>query len=206
MTAQTKWEKLCAAEEIPPGTRKRFPIGALDILVFNAGGPPPGTFESFDETAWQKSIDLSFMSNVRLIKAALPFLRKSGSASVLTITSYSVKQPIPNLILSNSVRLATIGLTKSLALELGAEGIRFNAILPGWTETERIGQLMAARAQARGTTPQEELAQQAREVALGRMGKPDEFSRAAAFLVSPAASYITGVMLQVDGGAIKGTL
>ena len=110
-------------------------LGGLDILVCNAGGPPPGTFESFDEAAWQKAIDLSFMSNVRLIKAALPFLRNSVAASVLAVTSYSVKQPIPNLILSNSVRLATIGLTKSLALELGGEGIRFNAILPGWTET-----------------------------------------------------------------------
>ncbi len=181
-------------------------LGGLDILICNAGGPPPGAFESFDEAAWQKAIEVSFMSNVRLIKAALPFLRKSDGPSVLTVTSYAVKQPIPNLILSNSVRLATIGLTKSLALELGGEGIRFNAILPGWTETERVGQLLAVRAQANGTTPQDEMAMQAREIPLGRMGKPEEFAGAAVFLVSPAASYITGVMLQVDGGAIKGTL
>jgi 3-oxoacyl-[acyl-carrier protein] reductase len=180
-------------------------LGGLDILVCSAGGPPPGAFESFDDTAWQKAIDLSFMSNVRLIRAALPFLRKSAAPSVLTVTSYSVKQPIPNLILSNSVRLATIGLTKSLAIELGAEGIRFNAILPGWTETERVAQLMAARAQAAGTSASQEQAAQAREIPLGRMGKPDEFARAAVFLVSPAASYITGVMLQVDGGTVKGT-
>lgn len=181
-------------------------LNGLDILICNAGGPPPGAFESFDEAAWQKAIDLSFMSNVRLIKAALPFLRRSNSASVLTVTSYAVKQPIPNLVLSNSVRLATIGLAKSLALELGGEGIRFNAILPGWTETERVSQLMASRAQAGGTTPQDEMAKQAKEIPLGRMGKPEEFAGAAVFLVSPAASYITGVMLQVDGGIIKGTL
>ncbi len=181
-------------------------LNGLDILICNAGGPPPGAFESFDEAAWQKAIEISFMSNVRLIKAALPFLRKSDAPSVLTVTSYAVKQPIPNLVLSNSVRLATIGLTKSLALELGGEGIRFNSILPGWTETERVAQLMASRAQANGTTAQEEMAKQAKEIPLGRMGKPEEFASAAVFLVSPAASYITGVMLQVEGGAIKGTL
>lgn len=181
-------------------------LGGLDILVCNAGGPPPGAFESFDEAAWQRAIELSFMSNVRLIKAALPFLRKSQAPAVLTVTSYSVRQPIPNLILSNSVRLATIGLTKSLALELGGEGIRFNSILPGWTETERIGQLMAARAQASGASVEEEFANQAREIPLGRMGRPEEFANAAVFLVSPAASFITGVMLQVDGGAVRGTL
>jgi len=181
-------------------------LGGIDILICNAGGPPPGAFESFDEAAWQKAIDTSFTSNVRLIKAALPFLRQSDSANVLTVTSFTVKQPLSNLILSNSIRLATIGLTKSLAVELAGDGIRFNSILPGWTETERVTQLMSSRAQVNGTTPQEELTKQAKEIPLGRMGRPDEFASAAVFLVSPAASYITGVMLQVDGGIIKGTL
>ena len=93
-------------------------LGGLDILVTNAGGPPAGGFESFDEATWQKAIDLSFMSHVRLIRAALPHLRESTIASVLTITSYSVKQPVPNLVLSNSIRAATIGLTKTLALRI----------------------------------------------------------------------------------------
>ena len=107
-------------------------FGGLDILITNAGGPPPGSIDSLDEAAWQKGVDLCLMLHVRLIKAALPYLRKSDSASVLTVTSMSVKQPIANLLLSNSIRMATIGLTKSLALDLGKEGIRFNSILPGW--------------------------------------------------------------------------
>jgi 3-oxoacyl-[acyl-carrier protein] reductase len=181
-------------------------FGGLDLLVTNAGGPPPGRFETFDDAAWQRAIDLSLMSHVRLIRAALPHLRQSKAASVLTITSYSVKQPIANLILSNSVRLATVGLTKSLALELGPEGIRFNSILPAWTETERVYELMSARAKASGSTVEEEIARQAKDSPLGRMGRPEEFANAAVFLLSPAASYITGVMLTVDGGMYKGTL
>jgi len=181
-------------------------LGGLDLLVTNAGGPPPGRFDSFDEAVWQKAVDLSLMSHVRLIRAALPYLRKSSTASVLTITSYSVKQPISNLVLSNSIRLAVIGLTKSLALELGPEGIRFNSILPAWTMTERVDQLMDSRAAANGTTIEEETQKLAGESALGRIGQPEEFARAAAFLLSPAASYITGVMLSVDGGFYKGTL
>lgn len=181
-------------------------FGGLDLLMTNAGGPPAGTFESFDEETWQKAVELSFMSHVRLIRAALPYLRKSETPSVLTVTSMSVKQPIANLVLSNSIRAATVGLTKSLAIELGREGIRFNSILPGWTETERVGELMAARAKANGSTVEEEIRRQSAESPLGRMGRPEEFGNAAAFLLSPAASYITGVMLNVDGGMYKGTL
>src|SRR5215216_2097360 len=126
-------------------------LGGLDILITNAGGPPAGSFEVFDEEAWQKAVDTSLMSHVRLIRAALPHLRKSSSPSVLTMTSYTVKQPLPNLVLSNSVRAATVGLTKSLALDLGKEGIRFNSILPGWTMTERVQELMAIHAKNNGT-------------------------------------------------------
>jgi 3-oxoacyl-[acyl-carrier protein] reductase len=181
-------------------------LGGLDILITNAGGPPPGSIDSLDEAAWQKGVDMSLMAHVRLIKAALPFLRKSASASVLTVTSFTVKQPLENLLLSNSIRTAVIGLTKSLALELGREGIRVNSILPGWTETERVTDLMTARATANKSTVEEETRKQAAAIPLGRMGQPEEFADAAAFLVSPAASYITGVMLSVDGGLIKGTL
>lgn len=181
-------------------------LGGLDILITNAGGPTSGSIDVLDEAAWQKGIDLCLMSHVRLIKAALPHLRKSDSASILTITSYSVKQPIPNLLISNSVRAATAGLTKSLALELGKEGIRLNSILPGWTETERVEELMSARAEKNQTSPEEETRKQVESTALGRMARPEEFANAAVFLVSPAASYITGIMLLVDGGTYLGTL
>jgi len=181
-------------------------MGGLDLLVTNAGGPPPGPFESHNEETWDKAVELSFMSHVRMIRAALPHLRKSDAASVLTVTSISVKQPVDNLILSNSVRGATVGLTKSLAIELGKDGIRFNSILPGWTETERVIELMEARVAANKSTIEEEMKKQMAACPLGRMGRPDEFANAAVFLLSQAASYITGVMLNVDGGMYKGTL
>jgi len=109
-------------------------------------------------------------------------------------------------VLSNSIRAATVGLTKSLALELGPQGIRFNSILPGWTETERVRDLMEFRAQKNNTSVEEEIQKQAAESPLGRLAKPEEFARAAVFLLSPAASYITGVMLTVEGGMYKGVL
>ncbi len=167
--------------------------------------PPSGSFEVFDEETWQKAVDTSFMSHVRLIRAALPHLRKSSAPSVLTMTSYTVKQPLPHLVLSNSIRAATVGLTKSLALDLGKEGIRFNSIMPGWTETERVIDLMAFRAKNNNTTIEEETAKQTAKIPLGRMGRPQEFANAAVFLVSPAASFIHGVALAVDGGILKGT-
>jgi 3-oxoacyl-[acyl-carrier protein] reductase len=180
-------------------------MGGLDILITNSGGPPSGKFESFDDQTWQSAVELNFLSHLRLIRSALPFLRASSSASVLTITSYSVKQPIPNLVLSNSIRGATIGLTKTLSLELGGESIRFNSILPAWTNTERVYELMSARAQTNKTTVEEEIAKQAKESPFGRMSSPKEFANVAVFLVSPAASYVTGTMMVVDGGMYKAT-
>jgi len=181
-------------------------MGGLDLLVTNTGGPPSGKFEAHSDEVWQNATNLAFLSHVRLIRAALPYLKKSSSASVLTITSYSVKQPIPNLILSNSIRAATVGLTKSLALELGPEGIRFNSILPGWTKTERVQELLEFRAEQIGSTVELEMDKITAECPLGRMASPDEIGQAAAFLLSPASSYITGVMLQVDGGMVKGMM
>jgi 3-oxoacyl-[acyl-carrier protein] reductase len=180
-------------------------FGGLDLLVTNAGGPISGKFETLDDSAWQNAVDVSLLTHVRLIRAALPYLRQSTNASVVTMTSYSVKQPIPGLVLSNSVRAATAGLNKSLSLELGSDGIRFNSILPGWTTTQRVVDLMSYRAKTNRTSMDEEIALQSKEIALGRMATPEEVANAAVFLLSSAASYITGVLLPVDGGIIKGT-
>jgi 3-oxoacyl-[acyl-carrier protein] reductase len=180
-------------------------FGSLDLLVTNAGGPPSGSFESFSDADWEKAVELSFLCHVRLIRAALPLLKDSSAASILTITSFSVKQPLPNLILSNSIRSATVGLTKSLALELGPQGIRVNSILPAWTQTERVTELMESRARSNHSSVEDEMTKLTRESPLGRLGTPEEFARAAVFLISPAASYLTGVMLSFDGGFYRGT-
>ena len=181
-------------------------LGGLDLLVTNSGGPPAGAFDALSEADWQAALDLNFNSHRWLIQAALPHLRKSKAASVLTITSISVKQPIENLMLSNTVRAATLALTKSLSQELGPEGIRFNSILPGWTETDRVQQLLETRARDKQTSVVAEIEKQAAATPLARMGQPEEFARVAVFLLSPAASYLSGVMLPVDGGATRGLL
>ena len=180
-------------------------LGGLDILITNTGGPPTGSIDTLDDQTWQMAVELSFLSHMRLIRAALPYLRKSKAASVLTITSMSVKQPVSNLLLSNSIRGATIGLTKSLALELGSDGIRFNTILPGFIRTERVLDLLAQRAEANSTTVDQEIVKQSLLSPLGRIGDPQEFANVAAFLVSPAASYLTGGVFLVDGGMYKAT-
>ena len=170
----SRWGCLRPAGAWGAGERDCQPAGWSRYPGHQRRRPPAGTFELFDDAAWQKAIDSSLMSHVRLIKAALPHLRRSKAASVLTITSYSVKQPIPNLVLSNSIRAATVGLTKSLALELGQDGIRFNSILPGWTATERVTELMTSRARQNDTTLEEEILKQSRDSPLGRMGTPAE--------------------------------
>ncbi|MGB9521167.1 MAG: SDR family oxidoreductase [Anaerolineales bacterium] len=181
-------------------------MGGLDLLATNAAGPPAGKFEDFDDSQWQSAFELCFMMHVRLIRAALPYLRQSEAASVLTFTSYSAKQPIPNLVLSNSLRSGVLGLTKSLALEYGTQGIRFNSILPAWTETERVFELMKSRAAINQSSVEEEIQKQSLESPLKRMGTVEEFAQAAVFLLSPKSSYITGVMLTIDGGMYKATI
>ena len=193
-----------AAKSLVDAALDRF--GQLDILIANAGGPPPGGFLSLDETAWEAAIQLTLMSTVRLCYAAVPALQRSTQGSILAFTSVSVKQPLPDLVLSNSLRLGVTGLVKSLSDELAPSGIRVNAICPGWTRTDRVEQLLRDRAGRNGTTVEEEAAAVATSVPLGRVATPDEFARAAVFLASPAASYITGVSLLVDGGMYRGAM
>ena len=176
----------------------------LDVLITNCGGPPPGDFASVNLQQWDDAVEGSFKSHVYLIKSALPYLKKSDSASILTVTSITSKQPLDNLILSNAVRSATIGLTKSLSRELGKYGIRVNSILPGWTLTERVDSLLKNRADKNKSTVENELSKITADIPLGQIGDPEDFGRVAAFLLSPAAAYVNGVMLNVDGGLYKG--
>jgi 3-oxoacyl-[acyl-carrier protein] reductase len=181
-------------------------FGRLDILITNCGGPPTGRFEDHNLAAWQAAVDTTLFRAVRLLRAALPELRKSDTPSILTFTSNSARQPVPNLTLSNSLRLAVVGLTKTLALELGGEGIRVNSIMPAWTQTERVMEILTERAVRNGSSVQAELEKQAEESPLGRLGTVEEFARAAVFLCSPAVPFMTGVMLPFDGGMYKATL
>ena len=145
-----------------------------------------------------------FLVREGLVRLVLPAMKAQGAGAILAMTSITVKQPLPNLTLSNSLRLAVAGLVKTLADELAPCGIRVNAICPGWTRTTRVDQLLRDRAERNATTPEEEAAKIAAAIPLGRMGTPEEFAAVAAFLVSPAASYVTGVSLLVDGGMYRG--
>lgn len=178
-------------------------LGGLDILVINAGGPPGGNFDDFSLKDWRAAVDLTFMSAVALAKAALPYLQVSKRAAILAIQSMSVKQPVAGLTLSNVIRPAVIGLTKSLSLEYGQHGIRVNSILPGITDTQRVTELMQHRAEYSGITPETAREQATSDIPLRRMGTPEEFANAAVFLCSPAAGFINGVALPVDGGQIR---
>lgn len=182
-------------------TLERF--GQVDILVINAGGPPPGNFLDLSPEDWSTGADLTLMSAVYLCYAVVPHMLEQGSGSILAIESISVKQPIDKLILSNSLRMAVIGMLKSMANELGPMGIRVNSINPTFTWTERVEQLMANRAAGNDSTVDAETAKVAAAIPLRRMGQVEEFGRAAAWLASPAASFIHGHALMFDGGMTR---
>lgn len=178
----------------------------IDILVINAGGPPPGNFLDLHPTDWETAFRLTIMSAVHLCYAVVPHMLERGTGSIIATQSYSVKQPIDHLVLSNSLRMAVIGLMKSLANELGPGGIRVNSINPAWTWTSRVESLMTDRARRDGTTIEQEAARVTEAVPLGRMGTEAEFGRTIAWLASPAASFIHGHALMFDGGAVKAAL
>ncbi|MHA2003197.1 MAG: SDR family oxidoreductase [Candidatus Thorarchaeota archaeon] len=173
-------------------------ISKLDGLFVNAGGPPPGTFSKVSDEDWRKGFDLTLMSAIWLTRESLPLLKKSDSPAILYSTSISVKQPIDNLLLSNAIRPAVIGMMRTLAGEIGSEGVRVNAILPGYIYTDRVEQLMASNKEAMSSL-------EAR-IPLGRMGTPAEFGAVCSFLLSPLASYVHGALLLVDGGLYQGTM
>ena len=180
--------------------------GRLDILVTNAGGPPSGPVESLDDDAWQGAIDLNLLSTIRMITEALPVIKQSDQGRVIAITSISAKQPLNNLALSNATRAGVIGYIKTLANELGHTGITFNAVLPGWTRTARVAELLENLAETRGVTPEQVEAGITAAIPARRMARPEEFAAVVAFLASGRASYLNGVALQIDGGLSQGLL
>jgi 3-oxoacyl-[acyl-carrier protein] reductase len=185
-------------------TLSRF--GRLDMVFTNSGGPPAGRFVDFDDAAWQSAFELLVLSVVRLVRLTVPALQKSGGGAILVSTSSSVKEPIPNLALSTSLRASVSALAKTLALELAADRIRVNQIVPGRLATDRVRELDTINAKKAGVSLEEQEKRAAAAIPMGRYGEPHEYGRAAAFLLSDAASYLTGATLQVDGGAIRSIL
>jgi 3-oxoacyl-[acyl-carrier protein] reductase len=181
--------------------------GFIDIVVCNAGGPPAGTFSNFpDDQPWLDAVNANLMSTVRLSRAAIPYLEARGGGSITNIVSTSVKQPINYLVLSNTARTAVIGMAKSLATEFAPKNIRVNNVCPGPTRTDRIMKMASARAAKSGKTVEEVLAEDEAQIPMGRLGRPEEFGNVVVFIASPAASYVTGVTIQVDGGAVQSLL
>lgn len=181
-------------------------LGGLDILVTNAGGPPAGSFDDFDAETWEQSAHLTLLSATHLVRAALPHLRQSSRAAVLAIVSSTAKEPKHNLTLSNVLRPAVVGLMKTLSRELGPQGIRCNSILPGITQTGRVDELMRAGAARNDISEEAQRERAAADIPLGRFGTPEEFANVAVFLCSPAAGFVNGVALPVNGGAVHATL
>lgn len=186
------------------GVRER--LGDPDILVTNAGGPPPGTFAGTPLEAYEAAFHLTLMSAVHLVHGVVPAMRSKGWGRIVAITSISVKQPIGNLLLSNMARAGLTGFLKTAATELAPSGITVNALLPGTHRTARVDQLVADRAERENRTGEEVLREMVAEIPCGRIGDPSDFGAAAAFLASEQARYITGQSLLVDGGKYGGLL
>ena len=192
----------CVGREL---TEDRF--GGVDLLFANGGGPPAGAALSFDDAAWQGAVDLLLFSALRMVRAAVPSMTARGGGAILMSTSSSVKEPIQNLGLSTVLRASVSALAKTLALELAASGIRVNQIVPGRIDTDRVRQLDEINGKKQGVSAE----QAQRQIDGSRFrsdatDEPDEFGRVAAFLLSDAASYMTGATVQVDGGLIRSVL
>ena len=198
-TDVTKAEEIQA---IVAATLREF--GRIDILVNNAGGPPAGTFETFDDAQWQAAFELNLLSAVRMIRLVLPYMRKAGAGRIINIVSSSVKEPIEGLLLSNAIRPGVVGLAKTLAIELAPFNITVNNVCPGRILTDRLRQGSSMKNKiAQGMSEAEALSELAKDIPMGRIGRPEELGALVAFLSSQQASYITGTTIQVDGGLIR---
>jgi 3-oxoacyl-[acyl-carrier protein] reductase len=181
-------------------------LGRVDILVNNAGGPPAGPFETHDWATWQGAVDLTLRSAVEMTRPILPGMKERGWGRIINVTSMAAKQPVENLILSNSIRAAVHGFARTLANEVAEYGITVNNILPGYTRTERVESLAEATAKRDGIDTAAVLNRFERDVPMRRLGEPEEFAALAAFLASERASYITAQSIAVDGGWIRGLM
>ncbi|HMI57052.1 MAG TPA: SDR family oxidoreductase [Gemmatimonadaceae bacterium] len=181
-------------------------FGRVDILVTNGGGPPAGPFESHTPEAWDAAVRNTLMSVVELVRGVLPGMRERRWGRIVNVTSIAVKQPVDNLILSNSVRAAVTGFARTLANEVAPFGVTVNNVMPGFTRTARVEELAARTATLKGTTPDAAFAAWESQIPMGRLGEPAEFGAMVAFLCSTLASYTTGASIPVDGGWIKSLL
>ncbi|MGH7470421.1 MAG: SDR family oxidoreductase [Longimicrobiales bacterium] len=192
------------AARVTQAALQRF--GRVDVLVTNAGGPPAGPFEKHDLETWRAAVRLNLESSIELIRHVLPGMKERRWGRIINVTSIAVKQPVDNLILSNSVRAAVTGMARTLANEVGAFGITVNCALPGYTRTERVDELAQTIAVREGITEQEAIDRWLSEIPMRRLGEPREFAALVAFLASERASFITGTSITVDGGWVKGLL
>jgi len=177
--------------------------GTIHVLVNNAGGPPAGPADKLTDAHWQSAFELTLMSAVRTTRAVLPFMRKQRWGRIVNVSSYSVKQPIPDIMLSNSLRLGVAGWAKTLAGSLAADNVLINTVAPGWTRTDRVSHVFESRSSGTASSPQDVEAQIARSIPLGRLAEPREIADAIVFLGSERASYVTGTVLAVDGGVVQ---
>lgn len=179
-------------------------FGAVDVCVTNAGGPPAKGFLAATVDEWRKAIDANFMSTVYFAREVIPHMQRRRWGRIITLTSVSTKQPVPDLVLSNAVRAGVVGLVKSLANEFGKDGILVNNVGPGYTATDRLKELARARSATQHKSEDEIFAAWASDSALKRIAEPKEVADAIVWLASERASYITGQTILVDGGAYKG--
>jgi 3-oxoacyl-[acyl-carrier protein] reductase len=181
-------------------------FGRIDICITNSGGPPSKLFKDTSSADWKSAVDLLLMSAVFFAQETLPRMQKNAWGRFITITSYAVKQPVDGLLLSNSVRSAVTGLARTLANEYGAHGITVNNVCPGYTRTDRLGELAGVISKRTGATSEEVFTGWERQIPAGRIGTPAEFAAVVAFLASERASYVNGASIAVDGGIVRSLL